>query len=97
MNSSSPKFVVDKGWQVLLKDLGLAPQDLLRQANLPLDLFAQPEASLTIAQYFDFWRGLEALLSSDPAFPLRVAQSVTVESFTPPIFACICICWRHLR
>ena len=90
MNSFSQRFVVDKGWQVLLKDLGVAPQDLLRQANLPLDLFCQPEATLTIAQYFDFWRGLEMLLSSDLVFPLRVAQSVTVESFSPPIFACIC-------
>ncbi|MEM7066312.1 MAG: AraC family transcriptional regulator ligand-binding domain-containing protein [Cyanobacteria bacterium P01_B01_bin.77] len=90
MNSVSQRFVVDTGWQVLLNDLGIAPQDLLRHAHLPLDLFSQPEATLATAQYFDFWRGLEAFLSSDPAFPLRVAQSVTVEAFSPPIFACIC-------
>lgn len=90
MKSVNQKFVVDMSWRVLLKDLGVAPQDLLRQANLPLDLFCQPEVTLTIAQYFDFWRGLETLLSGDLAFPLRVAQSVTVESFSPPIFACIC-------
>lgn len=90
MKSASQKFVVDLGWQVLLTDLGVAPQELLRQASLPLDLFSQADATLTVAEYFAFWRGLETLLSSDPAFPLRVAQSVTVESFSPPIFACIC-------
>ncbi len=90
MKTVNQKFVVDTGWQVLLKDLGVAPQDLLRQANLPLDLFCQPDAALTVAQYFDFWRGLETLLSGEPAFPLRVAQSVTVEAFSPPLFACFC-------
>ena len=90
MKSVNQKFVVDTSWQILLNDLGVAPQNLLRQANLPLDLFCQPEATLTVAQYFDFWRGLETLLSSDPAFPLRVAQAVTVEAFSPPVFACIC-------
>ncbi|MEM9948356.1 MAG: AraC family transcriptional regulator ligand-binding domain-containing protein, partial [Cyanobacteria bacterium P01_D01_bin.36] len=90
MKSVNQKFVVDTSWQILLNDLGVAPQNLLRQANLPLDLFCQPEATLTTAQYFDFWRGLETLLFSDPAFPLRVAQAVTVEAFSPPVFACIC-------
>ena len=90
MNTGNQKFMVDTGWQVLLNDLGVASQDLLRQAQLPLDLFSQAEPALTITEYFDFWRGLETLLSSDPAFPLRVAQLVTVEAFSPPIFACIC-------
>lgn len=90
MSTVNQKFAVDKGWQVLLSDLGVVPQDLLRQAHLPLDLFSQPDPSLTVTEYFDFWRGIETLLSSDPAFPLRVAQTVTVEAFSPPIFACIC-------
>ncbi|MEO1210845.1 MAG: AraC family transcriptional regulator ligand-binding domain-containing protein [Cyanobacteria bacterium J06638_20] len=90
MNSGSQKFTLDLSWQVLLKDLNVFPQDLLRQARLPLDLFSQPTPSLTTAEYFRFWQGLETLLSDDPAFPLRVAQSISVESFSPPIFACIC-------
>ena len=90
MNAVNQKFAVDKGWQVLLNDLGVAPQDLLRQTQLPLDLFSQPDPALTVTEYFDFWRGLETLLCGDPTFPLRVAQSVTVEAFSPAIFACIC-------
>ncbi|MCG8367904.1 MAG: AraC family transcriptional regulator [Pseudanabaenales cyanobacterium] len=90
MNSESQKFALDSGWQVLLQDLGVSPQDLLHQARLPLDLFSQPSSTLTTEEYFRYWQGLETLLSSDPAFPLRVAQSITVESFSPPMFACIC-------
>ncbi|MEM7794524.1 MAG: AraC family transcriptional regulator ligand-binding domain-containing protein [Cyanobacteria bacterium P01_C01_bin.118] len=90
MTSESQKFVLDSGLQVLLQDLGVSPQDLLHQARLPLDLFSQPSPTLTTADYFQLWQGLEVLLSSDPAFPLRVAQLTTVESFSPPLFACIC-------
>lgn len=90
MTSASQKFALDPSLQVLLQDLGVSPQDLLRQARLPLDLFSQPSPALTPEEYFRCWQGLETLLASDPAFPLRVAQSATVEAFSPPLFACIC-------
>lgn len=86
----SSKFAVDSGWQVFLKDLGFTPQDLLRLAGLPLDLFSQSTPTLTPAEYFRFWRGLEKLLSNDPAFPLQIAQAISTEAFNPPLFACIC-------
>lgn len=90
MTSESQKFTLHSGLQVLLQDLGVSPQDLLRQARVPLDLFSQPSPTLSTEEYFRCWQALETLLSSDPAFPLRVAQSTTVESFSPPVFACIC-------
>ena len=90
MNPESQKFVLDRGWQILLKDLRVSPQDLLRQARLPLDLLSQPNPTLTAAEYFRCWQGLEALLSDDPAFPLKIVESISAESFSPPIFACIC-------
>ena len=82
-------FIVDLGWQVLLKDLGLSTQDLLRYAHLPLDLFNRSSPTLTTEEYFRLWRGFEHLLS-DPVFPLRLGQAISVESFSPPIFACFC-------
>jgi len=90
MIRQAANFAVEAGWRVLLKDLGISPQDLLRHARLPLDLFERPSPSLTTTEYFRFWQSLEVLLSSDPAFPLRVAQAVSVEAFSPPIFACVC-------
>jgi hypothetical protein len=63
---------------------------VLRHARLPLDLFSHPTPQLTTTEYFRLWQALETLLSSDPAFPLRVGQAISVESFIPPIFACFC-------
>ena len=83
------KFVVDMGWQVLFKDLGLSPQDLLRQACLPLDLFNRESPSLTTGEYYRLWDGLAELLGGSTA-ALRVGQSVSVEAFSPPIFASFC-------
>ena len=89
MKEGNKKFTIDFGWQVILKDLHLSEQDLLRYARLPLDLFSKRSSTLTIEEYFRLWQGFEYLFD-DPAFPLRLGQSVSVESFSPPIFACFC-------
>ncbi|MEO0828793.1 MAG: AraC family transcriptional regulator ligand-binding domain-containing protein [Cyanobacteria bacterium J06635_1] len=89
MSYGSQKFILDLGWQVLLKDLGLSAQDLLRHARLPLDLLNRASPTLTTEEYFRLWEGLAHLLD-DPVFPLRLGQSISVEAFSPPIFACFC-------
>jgi len=71
MTATPRKFVVDLGWQVLLRDLGLVPQDLLRHARLPLDLFSRPTPALATEDYFRLWESLGQLLH-DPVFPLRL-------------------------
>ncbi|MCP4386596.1 MAG: AraC family transcriptional regulator [Hyphomicrobiales bacterium] len=86
---SEPKFIVDLGWQVLLKDLEVSADDLLRQADLPRDLLSRSSPALTTSEYFRLWDGLARLLEA-PAFPLRLGQAVSVEAFSPPIFACFC-------
>ncbi|WP_421725384.1 AraC family transcriptional regulator ligand-binding domain-containing protein [Bauldia sp.] len=83
------KFTLDLGWRVLLKDLGIAPADLLRQADLPGDLLARQAPMLAVDEYFRFCEALGKLLD-DPAFPLRIGQAVSVEAFSPPIFAACC-------
>ena len=83
------KYILDPSWQILIKDLGLNAQDVLRHARLPLDLMAQASPALSAAQYFRLWDAIDALLD-DPAFPLRLGQAVSVEAFSPPVFACMC-------
>lgn len=82
-------FKVDNSWQILVKDLGISPQDVLRHARLPLDLFNRPSPTLTTEQYFRMWDGLSHALGG-PTFPLQLGQSVTFEAFSPPLFACFC-------
>lgn len=83
------KFTVDFSWELLLRDLGILPGDLLRQARLPLDLFSHASPKLTSEEYFRLWDSLETLLD-DPFVPLRLVQSFSVEAFSPPLFAAFC-------
>lgn len=89
MTTSSKKFIVDIGWQALLRDLDLSAQDLLRYARLPLDLFSKESPALTTEEYYRLWDGLERMMGEAPA-ALHIGQAVSIESFSPPIFACLC-------
>ncbi|KDP89008.1 AraC family transcriptional regulator [Cupriavidus sp. SK-3] len=82
-------FYLDIGWQPLLKDFGLAPSHVLRKAGLHEDLFSRGGDGLTTDEYFRFWRALEAE-AGDVMFPLRIVETVSAESFAPPLFAALC-------
>lgn len=83
------RFAVQTSWKLLILDMGYAPADVLSLARLPGDLFARPGASLSPAQYFDLWRGLEQAAGSDE-LALKLAQAMSVEAFDPALFACLC-------
>jgi AraC-like DNA-binding protein len=83
------RFLVQPGWKLLLLDLGLNPAAVLRLADLPADLFARKDASLTPEQYFKLWHGLEEALGP-ASLPLALGRAMSVEAFDPPIFACLC-------
>lgn len=82
-------FPVDLGWKTLLKDLKIRPDHVLRRAELPADLFARPQAGLSTAEYFRFWKSVEAEYA-DPMFPIRIVEAVSTEVFVPVIFASLC-------
>jgi AraC-like DNA-binding protein len=82
-------YSLDTTWRTLLKDLGVAPADVLRRAGLPDDLLRQPSVRLSPAEYYRLWESVEAAFG-DPLFPIRLCQSVTSESFAPLLFAALC-------
>lgn len=82
-------FMLDVGWPALLKDFGLPLGQVLRKAALPEDLFSRGPQRLSTDEYFRFWRALEAQ-SGDAMFPLRIVETVSAESFSPPLFAALC-------
>ncbi|MDV2902709.1 AraC family transcriptional regulator ligand-binding domain-containing protein [Phytobacter diazotrophicus] len=82
-------FSLDIGWKTLLKDAGLQPEQILRKAGLPDDLFSRPDRRLDTDHYFRFWRALERE-ANDAAFPLRLVEHVSAEIFDPPLFAALC-------
>jgi AraC-type transcriptional regulator len=64
------RFSVLRGWKLMLSDMGLNPADVLALAELPAHLFARKDASLSPADYFRLWRGLEQAAGTE-ALPLK--------------------------
>lgn len=83
------RFLLSPSWQVLLNDMQIDVQDALTYAQLPADLFHQKNPSLSPADYFRLWRGVQQA-AGDREVPLLLAEHLSVESFDAPIFACIC-------
>ena len=82
-------FSVQPGWRLLISDMGLKPDHVLRLAGLPADLFARKDASISAAQYFQLWQALEDAAGAT-ALPLEIGKAISVEAFDPPIFASLC-------
>lgn len=89
MRPAATKFKVDIGWAGVLHRLQIKPDDLLRHAGLPQDLFSQKSPELDTDAYFRVWNSLE-VLTEDPLFPLTIGQVMTPEEFNPPLFAAYC-------
>ena len=81
-------FVLGTGWRALLKDFGIRADHVLRRARLPADLFSRPEQGLSTEGYFSFWRSLE-VEAGDPMFALKIVETISTESFDPPLFAAL--------
>jgi AraC-like DNA-binding protein len=82
-------FTVQRGWKIMLTDMGLNPAHVLALAGLPADLFSRRDATLSPQDYFNLWTGLEQAAGAEE-LPLLVGQAISVEAFDPPIFASIC-------
>lgn len=82
-------FSLDISWRTLLKDFGLNTESILKRAALPNDILARTDQGLTTDEYCRFWRSIETE-TRDPLFPLRLVDTLSTESFSPPIFAALC-------
>ncbi len=83
------KYALNPGWRILLNDVGLNVENVLKRAHLPGDLFARETASLDTPDYFRLWTAIEEE-ASDPLVPLRLGSGISVEAFDPPVFAAMC-------
>lgn len=87
--NSTEKFIIEPGWQIIFKDLGISVHEVLTRAQLPIDLFSRQTIIVNSKEYFRFWTGLQETVK-DPTFPLKLGQAIPVESFNPPLFAALC-------
>src|SRR3989449_8930780 len=65
-----------------LKELGLSPDAVLRQAGLPMGLFNLEKILVSTEQFFALHRGI-AEASNDPAFGLKLGTEERVERYDP--------------
>lgn len=89
MVKQATRFSVQMSWKLLILDMGYKPADVLTCSRLPGDLFARKDATLSPAEYFNLWRGLEQVVGVDE-LPLKLGQALSVEAFDPALFACLC-------
>ena len=81
----SQKYNLEKGWRASLKDLNISDQDVLRHAQLPLDLLLRKTPTVTADEYFRFWDALAYVTKNEPAFALRLVQTINARTIDPAI------------
>src|SRR6266700_287652 len=80
------RFILDPSIRALLRDLGIPEGRLLRRAQLPAGLFRGRPVALAPEEYFRFWAALDAE-GQDPSLAVAIGQAISVEMFSPPLFA----------
>jgi AraC-like DNA-binding protein len=83
------RFTLDPGIRALLDDLHIPAGRVLRRAQLPAGLFCGGPVALTPAEYFRFWEALDDE-AEDPGLAVAIGQAISVEMFSPPLFAALC-------
>lgn len=83
----SQKYNLEKGWPALLKTLNISVQDVLRHAQLPLDLLLRKTPAVTADEYYRFWDGLAHASKHEPALALRLAKTISANATAPAIIA----------
>jgi len=65
-----------------LRELGLSPEAVLRQAALPMVLFDQDKILVSTEEFFALYRGI-AETSNDPGFGLKLGTEERIERYDP--------------
>ena len=87
--NDSQTVSLERGWGILLRDLGVEPDNVLRRAQLPRDLLTHENARVSVHEYFRLWRAVETE-ADDPTLPIRIGEALSPEVFHPALFAALC-------
>ncbi len=82
-------FPLDKNYAMLLESHGIAVEELLKRAKLPLDMFQRENPCVTSIEYYRFMKAIEDLVP-DQTMPITLATAENIETIAPPIFAAYC-------
>jgi AraC-like DNA-binding protein len=87
--TNAPTVHVGKAWRLILSDLGLSSQVVLRLAGLPAGLLDGEGTRIPLGDFYTLWETC-AHEANDPELSLRLGQVVSVELFDPALFAAMC-------
>lgn len=87
--ASTRRYDLTPGWRGVLADLGVSHRDVLRRAGLPEDMIDRGQTRVTAEEFFAVTRAMGEMID-DPAFPVRIAEAITPEYFSPSLFAVLC-------
>jgi len=82
-------FIINAGWPLIFKDLGLDVPQTLRRAGLRENLFANLPEKITLEGFFRLIEAMELELGDDE-LAVVLAKTLRPEVFSPPIFTAIC-------
>lgn len=82
-------FILDGRYEHLFNHYHLNIEQALKKSNIPEDCFKKTHPTMTEKQYYDFIAAIEDQIT-DPFFPVQIATTDQIESFSPPIFAAYC-------
>lgn len=88
-SQTAPTVHVGKAWRLILSDLGLSTQTVLRRAGLPSGVLDGDGTRITLDAFYTLWDSMNAE-ANDPTLALRLGQVASVELFDPALFAAIC-------
>jgi AraC-like DNA-binding protein len=82
MEAVTNRFRVSTTLPRKLEELGVSTVAVLRQAGLPMGLFAQDKILVTTEEFFALYQGI-AEASNDPGFGLKLGTEERVERYDP--------------
>jgi len=82
-------FKIAINLKLVLHELGIQTDNILRHAALPADLFARESISLSEEEFFRLWGGIEEEVNDFSVF-LDMGRGISVEAFSPELFAALC-------
>ena len=87
--TTAPTVHVGKAWRLILSDLGLSSQVVLRRAGLAAGSLDGQGTRIPLDDFYTLWEAM-AREADDPELALRLGQVGAVELFDPAFFAAMC-------
>lgn len=87
--TTAPTVHVGKAWRLILSDLGLSHEVVLRKAGLPIGLLDGEGTRITLDDFYRLWDTVDQT-ADDPELALKLGQVASIELFDPAFFAAMC-------